>query len=197
MKKLLVILLISLALVSVAFAADTGFKSPTATGEDFNQWTDPTNAFSSNDVYATEVTVTEEQDYYNFTFGVPAGATIDGVEITVEGFCDGTVILNGDRCGIKIDISDDGGTSYGTKINSLFGIDAGEITATYGGATSGDAFWGLTLTDGDFSNTNFRARIELDTLTGGATTFDLDHLQVKVYYTAAAAGGARESEWWF
>ena len=171
--------------------ADTGFKNATATGEDYNQFANPTYAYADDTNYALETTDGEQQDYYNFTFGIPSGATINGVEVTLKGYADGVVILNGDRAGIKVDLSDNGGTAYGTKINKNFAISAGEITNTYGGATSADAYWGLTLTDTDFSNTNLRVRVEMDILTGGADVWYLNHIQVKVYYTEASGATIR------
>jgi len=184
-NKIMLVFVMFLLIISIVNSADTGFKSPSATGEDYNLWTSPTDAFSSNDVYATESTAGQEQDYYNFGFSIPAGATINGVEITVEGWCPGSIIIDGDKCDVKVDLSDNGGTTYGTKKTLTYNVDGGEITQTLGGATSGNAYWGLTLIDTDFSNANFRARIEMDILTGGATEFDLDHIQAKVYYTVS------------
>ena len=186
--KYLIGIIILIASMILILAADTGYKSPTATGEDYNQWTLPTNAYSSNNNYASETTAGQEQDYYNFGFSIPSGATIDGVEVSLEGQCSGEMIINGDRVDVKVDLSDNGGTSYGTKKIKSFSNFGSDVTQTLGGPTSGNTYWGLTLTDTDFSNVNFRVRIEMDRVTGGATGIFLDHIQVKVYYTEATGG---------
>ena len=76
---------------------DTGWKSPTGTGDNYNQWTNPTNAYSSDDNYATAAIAgaSKCQDYTNFNFDIPAGATIDGVEISLEWYRDGTGTTSG------------------------------------------------------------------------------------------------------
>lgn len=161
-------------------AADTGLKSPASTGEDYNQWSTPSGAFSSNDSYALESVQGEKQDYYDFTFSVPSGATIDGVEVQVE-----AKDLNCNvSCIIGVELSWDGGVTYTTA-----GYDTGELTSsdvvyTLGGSTD---IWGRTWSDTNFSDANFRLRINADVLNGETPTIRLDHIQVKVYYTEAAA----------
>jgi len=69
--------------------ADTGWKSPTATGGTHNDYTNPTNAYSSNNNYATRLMAdgsTYRQSYSDFAFGIPAGATINGIEMSIEGY---------------------------------------------------------------------------------------------------------------
>ena len=68
----------------IAVDADTGLLSPTSTGEDFTAWSFGSRAYSSNDAYATSDTSLQRQDYYNFTFNIPANATIDGIEVQEE-----------------------------------------------------------------------------------------------------------------
>jgi len=63
--------------------SDTELKSPTATGEDYNEWANPTNAYSSDDTYATAQSG-EDQDYYNFDFDIPDSSIIEGIEVQVE-----------------------------------------------------------------------------------------------------------------
>jgi hypothetical protein len=44
-------------------ADDTGFRSPSATGDDYNQWTSASNAYSSDDQYAEEDSNNGKQDW--------------------------------------------------------------------------------------------------------------------------------------
>src|SRR3989344_8739680 len=83
--SLLLALPIAILLPSTpAFAADTGFMSPAATGTYHNEWATPSDAFSSNDAYATETTENDLQSYENFGFSVPVGSLIHGIEMNVE-----------------------------------------------------------------------------------------------------------------
>ena len=152
----------------------TGLRSPSATGEDFNQWTTPGNAFSSDDQYAEEDVNGRMQDYYNFSFGVPNGANIAGIEFQVEGH-DPDWSGNG----ILVELSWDGGISYtstGNFVDLPNGADAGY--QTLGGPTN---TWGRTWTAGEFSDGNFRTRIEKD---GSDLTFsNVDHMRMQVDYT--------------
>ncbi len=75
--------LVYFAVPSAAFAADTSFKSPAGT-ESPNEWSNPTNAFSSNDLYATADSDDDDQGYNTFNFAVPSGSTIDGIEVSLE-----------------------------------------------------------------------------------------------------------------
>lgn len=156
---------------------DTGLKSPTATGEDHNQWGSGSSAFSSNNDYAVEITLNQEQDYYNFSFSIPAGATIDGIEVKAE-----VKDVDCTSCIIGVELSWDGGPTYTTS-----GYDTGELTTsedviyTLGGATDK---WGRIWADTEFSDANFRLRINADSLGGGEfPAINLDHIQAKVYYT--------------
>src|SRR3989344_4655350 len=80
--SLLLALPIAILLPSTpAFAADTGFMSPTATGTYHNEWATPSDAFLSNDAYATETTENDLQSYENFGFNVPIGSLIHGIEM--------------------------------------------------------------------------------------------------------------------
>ena len=67
--------------------SDTGWKSPTPTGSESwcNEWTNPTNVYSSDDNYATAEGEMLDQDYYNFDFNLPSGATPTGMQVKVEG----------------------------------------------------------------------------------------------------------------
>ncbi|MFQ5552688.1 MAG: hypothetical protein ACE5EW_03100, partial [Thermoplasmata archaeon] len=151
----------------------TGLRSPSATGEDYSQWNTPSFAFSSDNLYANEDRNGQSQDYYNFTFGVPNGAIISGIEFQVEGH-DPDFSGNG----ILVELSWDGGTSYTTTGNFVDlpdGFDLGY--QTLGGQTD---TWGRTWAAEEFTDANFRARIEKD---GSDFTFsNVDHIRMQVYY---------------
>ncbi len=153
-------------------APSTGFKSPSATGEDYNQWVSPSNAFSSDNAYATTARNGWQQDWYNFTFGVPGAATILGIEVSIEGQ---DPDLSGN--GTDVELSWDGGISYTTTGKGASWPGASDVTNTFGGWTD---TWGRTWSDSELGNANFRLRL---TKTGvDLDEFRADHIQVKVYY---------------
>ena len=75
MRYLLFILLL---FSFTAKGLDTGWLNPSATGIDYNQWTSPANAYSSNDNYTYNWTLNNKQDYYNFNVPSMVGFVIFG-----------------------------------------------------------------------------------------------------------------------
>jgi len=155
--------------------ADTGWKSPTTTGGVNNQWTDPTYAYESDNDYAT-VSVSKylirRQSYEDFSFGIPAGATIDGIEVSVEWYED----IEKGIFYVRLY-----STSTSIWRQKLVPDRTSEGTDVVGGPTD---LWTLSLVASDFSDTNFHMAVEGN---GGnsASEYWLDHVQVKVYYTEA------------
>lgn len=160
--------------------ADTGFKSPSSSNT--GGWTTLSNCYSSNNTYATNTSTTfVSGDTYNFAFGVPSGATVDGIEVTAEF----SAQFGGVTATIQLSVSGDGGGAYSsTKSDTVVGVT--DTTRTYGGATD---LWGL----GSFSEFNtqdgtFYIKVEGKTSSGGIQC-RLDHLQAKIYYTESTGGG--------
>ena len=169
----LLILMLMLAAMPVtpAYAADTGLLSPTASinGTGGNAWTNPNNGFTSNNVYATAANGGRFVNYTNFGISIPAGGVIDGIAVVAEGSTTGR--------DIDITLSWNNGVTYTALTNLNFGAAPDQIL-TAGGPTS---TWGRTWNSAtDFTNANFRVRI---TTTNGGGQFNLDHVQVRVYYS--------------
>ena len=155
---------------------DTGYVSPTATGETHNDFTNPTGAFASDDVRASETTDGDAQDYYNFNFGVPAGSLIDGIRFSVEGYRENFSLLP------VIELSWDGGQSYTNHGEIIPLTQSSDGTNTnIGGSTD---LWGRTWTADELSNENFRVRILKQS---SGANFHIDHLQARVYWTDTLA----------
>lgn len=151
-------------------AADTSYKFPTATGETFNEWTDPTNAYADDEQQASGDNAT--QDYYDFDFSVPAGSIIDGVELDGEG---GTRDIM--DASATFYISCDGGSNYSAGKNVSF---TRNITTPFTLGGSAD-LWGLTLSSSSFSNSNFRLKGYLSNTI--MSPVDIQYLKIKVFYT--------------
>jgi len=160
--------------------ADTGFKSPSSSNT--GGWSTLSNCYSSNNTYATTTSTTfVSGDVYNFAFGIPSGATIDGIEVTAEF----SAQFGGVVATIQLSISGDGGGAYtATKSDTVSG--ATDTTRTYGGASD---VWGAgPWSDANFADGTFYVKIE-----GKSDTFGLqcrlDHLQAKIYYTEGSQSG--------
>ena len=158
---------------------DEFWKSPTATGIMHNEWTTPGNAYSSDDQRTTAQGQWLEQDYYNFDFVIPANAIINGIEVKVEGHGDNTGLEENRLIVDTWSASSDG---WGVKNNGaggwwFLGSSGTDAIATGGGSTD---LWGQTWQASDFSNDNFKLRIQ--TFSNPDSLF-VDHIQVRVYYT--------------
>ena len=132
---MIVVLAFAAMPVTPAYAADTGLQSPTACAG----WTNPANAVSSNNVYAT---TNGGGNALVCTFNIPAippGATINGIEVLVEGLTTGRQAA--------ADLSWDGGGTYtGGDPNTTFG--GAESTLTLGGAAN---TWNRAWAVGEFN----------------------------------------------
>lgn len=120
--------------------------------------------------------IANEQDYSNFSLSVPSGATINGIEVKVEGL---RVQSNQD---LGIRLSWNGGSTYTATTTQTINTSS-DATYTYGGATS---TWGRSWTDSELSNANFKLYAADTTNTN--RWVEIDHIQVKVYYTEATTG---------
>lgn len=156
-----------------AFADDSGWKAPTVSVSG-GQFTNPDNAFSTNDVYATESVDDDKQQYGTFNIStIPTGSIINGIEVRVEAHSN----IASDERHFHVDLSWNNGVNFGNNENaSNYGIS--DSTQTLGSATN---TWGRTWSSSEFTNSNFRVRLEADL--HSFRTLYLDYIEVKVYFT--------------
>ena len=161
--------------------ADTGLKVTGAIGYD-GSWTNLTTTrinTSDNSRATTISTVFDASTMNNFAFGIPSGATIDGIEVQCE-FKNSTA---GRTSTIQFSLSYNNGTNYtATKSDTVVGTT--DTTRTYGGATD---TWGRSWTDTEFADGTFLLKMEGKTDLG--FTCQVDWLAVKVYYTEVSNSG--------
>jgi hypothetical protein len=154
------------------------WKSPSATGDQFNEWISPANAYSSNNQYA-DCGLAEPQhayqDYCNFGFSIPSNAIIQGIEVRCEGH---TTHTEGNWWISRL--SGDGGSTWSADRYSP-DVNLNTDTTVYIGGSSD--LWGKSWTPSNFSNANFRLLILPLYLVWTEDPHHLDHIQVKVYYT--------------
>jgi hypothetical protein len=178
--------------------ADTGWKfhATSANGTTGEDWQNRANAANDadSDAVMTKVSGTATESlFYDYTFGLPAGATINGIEVEGRGrdtFGDAGWVL-------ELYASWNGGTTWTAVKRFPASGDFPPASGTafqvrnVGGAAD---TWGRTWTDSEFSNSNFRLRINyLTTGDGGASEVAIDYIKLKVYYTAGASAIKR----WF
>ncbi|UCC20355.1 MAG: DUF2341 domain-containing protein [Promethearchaeota archaeon] len=150
--------------------SETNWRTASATGEDYNDWSTPARAYSSNDSYTSEGTPNDMQDWYNFNLNVPNGATINGIHLEIEGVASTNV-------GADVAISWNGGIDYTSEISRSWGFT--EQNQTYGGSSED---WGRTWSSDDFKNKNLRVRLRRNAQSAGTILY-IDCIKIKVYFS--------------
>ena len=172
-----------------AGAASTGFANPAAqaadTGGDGDGFeTNPQDAFSDSNGEAedrdsgTNTTVScsntgkDRHRFYNYGFSVPAGSTINGIQVRVDARLDAA---GGYICA---ELSSDGGLTW-TASKQTAGLTSSFTTNDIGGAAD---TWGRTWSAADFSNANFRLRLT-SVANNTSARFRLDWVSAQVHYS--------------
>lgn len=161
----------------------TGFNSPGTLADDNAigtvAWSNPSNAASSNDSYATYTEAgTSGTSHYlkatNFSFNVPVQAVITGVEVKIEksktdhNWRDNTV---------KLVVA---GSVVGSNKATADDYSASDTVVTYG---SGGDLWGVNLSPGAVNASNFGVVLATDKTAGaGSESARVDHIQISVHY---------------
>ncbi|MCI0503002.1 MAG: YDG domain-containing protein, partial [Fusobacteria bacterium] len=166
--------LISLVLlISSGLFADTlGYFSPNSYSDN-DSVSNPDSVYTSNNSYAT---LDKKNDDVTYSFGtqfsgIPVGAIITGIEVSVEGSTTGR--------DVSITLIDNNSVR-GSKTIDLSGTEN-----TYAvGSSSDDWYSGGSWTVSDFT-TNNNFKLKLDAESGGGTA-SIDHIQVRVHYTIPA-----------
>lgn len=172
--------------------ANTGYLNPSANaansgGDGDGFQSNPTNAYTANSSYAvdsnsgngtgTSCTGSDKDKhrYYNYNFGVPGGATINGIEVRLDGRVDST----SGSPKMCVQLSWDGGSTW-TTAQSTSTLTTSNATYTLG--TPSDT-WGRTWNSTtEFTNANFRLRV-INVASSTSRDFSLDWAAVRVYYS--------------
>lgn len=170
--------------------ADTGWKAPgTAANvdrDDGGQWFEVNEVKTDNDFGAY---VTSKDDYSdwircsNYSFSVPSGATIDGIEVRIkrkesEGstgsiYDDSLRLWNGSSV-----VGDD--KASGTPYPSSF------TTATYGSSTDD---WNASLSVATINSSGFGVQLSVYA-DGPFPAAEVDVIEMKIHYTESGGGGS-------
>jgi hypothetical protein len=149
------------------YTDSTEFLFPSANGAVYTDWTNPSNAHSSNNSYATHLGIDGgKQDYYTFGAAVPTGAIIRGIEVKAE------AKVSAGSGYINTWLSK-GGTESSFRYALINTVEA---EYTMGGPND---MWGLTLTPADVNSPGFGVIIRAN---DNSITYSLDCLSLKIYY---------------
>ena len=181
----LAILMITAIIVPAALAATSSWTSPSKnpTG---TQWTNPDNAYADGTGIASD----DKQQpvvYYGYGFTIPAGSTIDGIEVRLDAW--GTITDSERTLTLKVELSGDGGTSYTTTGKQVTLLGAEPATEVILGGTADT--WGRSWTAAIINSDDFRVRLQGATEgTGspGDKVYNLDWVPVRITYTAPTVG---------
>jgi hypothetical protein len=177
--------------IPAARADVTGFRNPAAqaaeSGGDGNGY--ETNAA---DVFAQDGTPAEDRDsgtnttlsctdagkdrhrFYNYSFSIPAGTTINGIEVRLEAELDNATGY------ICIQLSWDAGVTW-TAPKQTPNLGPSPALYTLGGAADS---WGHTWGAAEFGNSTFRVRV-IDVANDPSSRFRLDWVGAQVHHTLA------------
>ncbi len=173
-------------------STNTGWLSPTANaavtssaGDNNGFEVSAANAGADDNLYAvdnnsgtnTSTSCTASQKdkhrFYNYGISIPAGATIQGIEVQVNAKADSTT----GAPHFCVQLSWDGGVTW-TATQSTATLTTTEQAYLLGGTAN---IWGRTWGVGDFSNTNFRVRLT-SVASNTSRDFSLDWVGVRVTY---------------
>ena len=161
-------------------ASNTGWKDPTTTGETDNNWTNPTNAYTSDNIDATESTTgtNGDQDFGDFGISL-TDETIRGVQVKVEFTADTSTEV----AKVAVEVSLDNGSTWSSALAGQLENDGADDIIIYGHA---NYLWGETWTASDTSDDEFRVRVEFDAVESNDNLL-VDDVSVRVFYDEAEA----------
>ena len=187
-KILLLALLLTATGSLLAQSPDTETATANTSSGPGVAWSGTGNTIASDDTRAT-VTLNDEDSEFlvlsDFGFSIPAGSTIDGIEVSIERSIDNT---GGSRAvqDVVVQLLDAAGSATGNNkaaTSTNWPGPSAEASATYGNNTD---LWGATWSVSDINDTNFGIQIQVTGQTPGGSTVTarIDQVQITVHYTA-------------
>jgi hypothetical protein len=162
-----------------------GANAPASGGDNNGYQTSPTNAYTSNNLYAVDTnsgtsTSTscahsgkDRHVFSNYNIVLPATATVLGIEVRADARADST--SSSPR--LCVELSADGGLTW-TAVKTTANLTTSRQTYTLGSTVD---TWGRAWTSTNLSNSNFRVRV-INVSSSTSRDFSLDWLAVRVTY---------------
>ena len=157
--------------------------SASVTPYDDNDWTSVGNVGADDGSNASITAASYDTNDYsyvirasNYSAGVPAGATIDGIKVEIEGYCD-TNELSKD---VLVQLSKDNAALVGDNYAKGTDLETSATVRTYGGAADK---WGTTWTAAEVNATDFAVHFAYQATQANSDLY-VDFVRVTIYYTA-------------
>ncbi len=143
-------------------------------------WSNPSNAQTHDNSYATASINNGEVTHYlkatGFGFSIPAGATINGIQVDVERQESGSSTRVNDNSVRLVK----GGTISGDDKSTGAGWPSSDAYITYGGPSD---TWGLSWNYSDINSADFGVVISaIHDGSSHSRTAYIDHIRITVYY---------------
>lgn len=175
-------------------SGSAGPSNPSAGADDAGAgniaWLNPGNVTASDNSRATSSIFAASPTTHilkatNYGFSVPANATIDGVELSVERQQSTATDVHDQTLKLLV-----GGTQVGSNKAAVGSWPTTEASATYGGPTD---LWGTTLTPSDVNGSTFGAALQA-ALTTSNSVAKVDNVRITVYYTTAGSAAFTDAD---
>jgi hypothetical protein len=177
--SLVLLILILLTFGNTSWGQDTGLMSPTTSQVIAGNAATilAVNALTSNNQYASFTASGDAAGYGGFSLSIPAGVTIVGIQVQLEGNRTTTFQTQRD---LNISLTWDNGTTYTAETTMTRFTSTNDATVSVGGATS---TWGRTWVASELTNANFGVKCRVPSTANNNINIDL--IQVRVYYTCS------------
>ena len=149
-------------------------------GEDI-AWLNPNNAKLSNNTYVTATTAgtpfqtIQSLKATNFSFAVPTGATINGIEVEIERKGDFNNEMRDKD--VKLVIGD-------AVVGDQATVKEYQVTERYDVLGSSSDLWGNTISVAQVNAADFGVNIQAEVFDGGGNNvFSIDHIRIRVHYS--------------
>jgi hypothetical protein len=177
-----------IVVTTLLWALDTGHVAPTAGSSKY--WANPGNTLAVDSSRASYEAFTSTEEWLCATLdpmaGLPSDATVVGVEVGVNGY------YTGDSTDPAVYVyADDGAECIGANTPDTGTLPSGsgsEGWVTFGGATD---LWGATWSASAVHDSGLVVAIEPRNGGENGTTYFVNAVRVKVYYTEASTGRRR------
>ena len=182
------------AVATVSATTDTGYLDCSAnaavtsgSGDNNGFQLTPGNACSDDTAFARDTnsgtntntscadTGKDRHLYFNYGMSIPAGSTVNGIEVRLDAWIDAGTNASRIMC---VELSWDGGVTWASAKTTPT-LTTSEATYVVGAATD---TWGRAWTTSDLLDANFRLRIT-NVAPSTARDFSLDWVAVQVTYT--------------
>ena len=182
MRKFILVLVFLFAIVVLAItvsADDTGWLTSSSEGDCKSDWQSvETDGGGDAMNWGIGFPVADENSFYDYSFNIPSGSNIDGIEVKVYG----RTHSSSHSGSLTIKMSPDACSSYSSGISKSWSYNSGNnYNQIYGSSTED---WGRSWSVSEFSDDNFRLYGQVSGF-GTYEILDVEQMWVKVYYSAS------------